>query len=187
MRRKKRRKKRSFFQSIGFVVNILSIIFLAFALSSLAGLHVLKNELSFFGFNCYIMDSDSMQPGIHSGSFILTRVTPPNHIAVNDIITYRISNKITTQRVIEIIQEEGSISYITKADKTDEPNAVPVTPEQIIGVHTLSIGGVGSVMLFLRKPLHFAFALILIIALFLIPDIRKILKKKTKPLKQPSA
>lgn len=99
----------------------------------------------FFGYTPYIVESGSMEPMIHVGSVAYIN-TKDKEVAVNDIVTYKISgsseDKLVTHRIIR--EENGE--YITKGDANDVEDLSTVEKDQIVGTYAYSIPKAGFVL-----------------------------------------
>ena len=96
-----------------------------------------------FGFRLYVIESGSMDPTLHVGSVILSKhPKDPSKLEKDDIITYERADGATiTHRIIEVvIDEDGTVSYITKGDSPiNSPDVDPVTPQMISAVFVMKI------------------------------------------------
>lgn len=108
-------------------------------------------------FSLYTIISPSMEPKIKVYDVILdTRVDSPNEIRVGDIITFvstsSLSNgMIITHRVIDIVNENGKISYVTKGDNNDSPDGATAHYENVVGKTILKIPMLGRVQFLLAN------------------------------------
>jgi len=143
--RKKIKRRRLY----GFFIHIILIVLLAFAASM-----VMQNRMSYWlGFRGYITLSDSMAPVIQKGSLLITQRVDPEAIRKGDIITYKENAEIMTQRVVDIQNQNGGLSFVTKGDANEGVNSLAVQPENIIGRFVYSVNFAGSAILALRSPL----------------------------------
>ena len=105
----------------------------------------------------YTIISPSMEPKIKVYDVIVdTRVDSPEEIQVGDIITFvstgSLSNGMTiTHRVIDIINKDGKISYVTKGDNNDSPDGALAHYENVLGKTILKIPMLGKVQFLLAN------------------------------------
>ena len=105
----------------------------------------------------FVVLTDSMYPEIKSGDLILTKITPTEQIKTGDVISFydpgsETGKAIVTHRIVEIVNEDGSIRYKTKGDlnNTEDKDLVPA--ESVISVHYKTFTGLGNNILALKTP-----------------------------------
>lgn len=85
----------------------------------------------------YVVLSGSMEPAIQTGGVIYVYERPPENIEEGDIITFNIGGsetEVTTHRVVEVVERDGTRMFVTKGDANEDPDPVPVPPDAIVGV-----------------------------------------------------
>ncbi|SDZ53997.1 signal peptidase, endoplasmic reticulum-type [Evansella caseinilytica] len=95
-----------------------------------------EKQKVFHNYQLFIVQSGSMEPAIKTGSIIA--VKSKTNYQVGDIITYRSSeqpNTLITHRIVEVV-EEGGTHFITKGDKNENADSLPVSQDNIIGSYT---------------------------------------------------
>ena len=107
----------------------------------LASLLPIKNN-----YHLLVVKSGSMEPGIKTGSLVLT--LPQDDYKINDIISYTFTpnkNKqfLVTHRIIEINRSTGQNLFITKGDANNAPDSNLITQNQIIGKLIFKISYIG--------------------------------------------
>lgn len=107
----------------------------------------------FFGYKNFIIVSGSMEPTIMTGDAIFVKEVPQNELEVNDIISFQDNGIITTHRIIEIIEENGTIKYKTKGDHNNTEDKEKVAYEKIEGKYQFKINGFGIVLEILQSKL----------------------------------
>ena len=126
---------------ISRVLNIISTVFTLIVL--LTALVLIAPR--FFGYTPYIVESGSMEPIIHVGSIAYINTNDVD-VAVDDIVTFKITDashdKLVTHRIIR--EENGD--YITKGDANDVNDLSPVKKDQIVGTYAYSIPKAGFVL-----------------------------------------
>ena len=153
-RRKKKAKRK---RLLAAVISAVIIIILAFTASVFVIAGLSGNDRYLFGFRGYITLSGGMAPVIQKGSFLITRRVNPDAIQAGDIITYKEDSEIQTNRVVEIINDNGPISFITKGDANEGANSRAVPADNVIGRFVYAVRFIGGAMLALRNPAVMSF------------------------------
>lgn len=139
---------------------------------------------SIFGYRMYEVLSGSMTPALRTGELALVQITPPQDIAVGDIVTYAVSpdgTTVVTHRVVDkTTDSEGQTVFSTKGDAADTVDT-NVPAAAVIGVVRGHIPIIGYIIGFVRA--NFIASLMLIIAAILVVLAVKNLSagKKKKP------
>ncbi len=141
----------------------------------------------FMGYKPFIVLSGSMEPAILTGDIVLTRETTPENIEKNDIITFRTdknADTAVTHRVIEVVTENGTISFFTKGDANVGTDASIVTAEMLEGKYLGRMGGIGNFAMFLQTPMGLLIFVVTPLCLFIVYDIasrsRRARKKESR-------
>lgn len=138
------------------------------------------------GITPLIVLTDSMVPEIYSGDLIITDVEEAKNIKVNDVISFfdpaGNGTSVVTHRVVEIIEENGKLSFRTRGDNNNTDDKMLVPESKLIGVYKMRIPGAGNVALFMQSTAGFIICVVLPIILLVGYDIirRKIYDKKKK-------
>jgi signal peptidase len=138
-----------------FLGTLLHSIFVV-AIIAVAGLFVVSLLPIPGNVQVKIVKSGSMEPSIHTGSIVA--VLPAAEYKVGDVITFGEDTKAqipTTHRIIAIQGESRNISFTTKGDANEDPDAQPVQRSEVIGKVLFTVPGAGYVLDFARKPLGF--------------------------------
>ena len=146
---RKAKRKRCFRTAFSAVI----IIVMAFAVSSVFKANLLGKDKYILGFRSFINLSDSMSPVIQKGSFLITQRVNPDAIRTGDIITYREGSDVVTQRVVQIIDNDGAVSFITRGDANEGVNSESIPAGNVIGRFVYAIGFAGKIMVLLRNPI----------------------------------
>lgn len=116
--------------------------------------------------------SPSMEPKYPTGSLIYLVDVDPAKLEVDDVITYRISEKATaTHRIKEIIPDEDDPSIVrfrTKGDNNDDYDGSLVEFEQVEGKVIFCIPLLGYLAMYIQRPpgLYVAIGTALVIIFF---------------------
>ena len=149
-RRKKKTARRK--QLTSAVISSVIIIALAFAAAVIFIKRATGDDKYFLGFRGYITLSGGMEPVIKKGSLLITQRVDTNAIRAGDIITYKADSEILTYRVVDIKNNDGAVSFITKGDANEGENSRPAPADCVIGRFVYAIGFAGNAILAMRNP-----------------------------------
>ena len=102
-----------------------------------------------------IVLTDSMYPEIKSGDIIICRTVDAEEVALGDTIAFfdpaGNGSAVVTHQVIEVINENGEISFRTKGINNNTEDRMPVPAENLVGEYTgVRIAGAGNIALFMQ-------------------------------------
>lgn len=103
-------------------------------------------------FSTYVVQSGSMEPAIGVGDLLI--ITPQSEYHPREVITFKdYQNRVVTHRILELSESgaTNSMSYKTKGDANQEPDAALVTQEQVIGKVIQVIPSIGLLISFARS------------------------------------
>ena len=155
-----------------------------------------------FGIAPLSVQSDSMSGTFETGDLIFCKVTndPSFEYQKDDIVTFPIEingvEVLNTHRVAEVIKDDNNTYYQTQGDNKDtNPTADEIlqTSSTIVAQYTgVKIGGLGTVLSFLRTQLGFFLCVLLpMIIFFLYEAVRVVLNviayNKEKALEEAKA
>ncbi len=104
-----------------------------------------------FGYRNLIVLTGSMAPTFQKGDVVIVKET--DEIQKNDIISFEQNHTIVTHRVIEIKEEKGTISFVTKGDANSGIDEEEVKKEEVLGKYVTAIPKLGTILLFLKRPI----------------------------------
>ena len=136
-----------------------------------------------FGYTPFSVQTESMYPTLHKGDYIFVEECDTENLQVDDIITYktRIAGKdvFNTHRIVEVRNEQGTISYITKGDNQEtnpEADAEPVYWDKVVGKYNgTRIPVLGAAIDYMSTKLGFFLVILLPVLLFTIYQIYKLI------------
>ncbi|MCD6483060.1 MAG: signal peptidase I [Candidatus Aenigmarchaeota archaeon] len=133
-----------------------------------------------------IVLSGSMSPEINAGDIVISMRVNPEEIKVNDIITFRYKDEpenCITHRVVNVIDENGRLSFMTKGDANEDPDQRIVESSELIGKVAFVIPYLGYLPHFARTKIGFVTLVIIPGSLIIINEIWNIIKtlKKKEP------
>ena len=172
---------------VGTVLCIILIPILLINITLIAKSYINKDEVpSIGGMLPLIVLTDSMYPEIESGDLIICRTAEADEIEVNDIISFfdpaGNGTSIVTHRVIEIVEEDGEISFRTCGDNNNTEDKELVPAENLVGVYKMRIAGAGHIAMFMQSTTGLIICVLLPIILLVGYDIirRRIYEKNNK-------
>ncbi len=152
------------------VLNIVLTVLIV-GISALVILTMLtnKNQGKIFVASSYIVQSNSMEPTFEAGALIVSVAIKPENIKKRDIITFRPAaypETNVTHRVIDIVEEEGQIKFMTQGDANNVVDKNLVDQDNLVGKTILWIPSFGIILNDMRNPFFIIVAFILMALLF---------------------
>lgn len=100
----------------------------------------------FFGLSVVNIVSGSMEDTIPEGTYILLHKTDPEKIEVDDVICFysddpAIKGYPNTHRVLEIVNGENGLEFVTQGDANPQPDPVTAKADKLIGKHIANLNG----------------------------------------------
>ena len=121
-----------------------------------------KDEVpTLFGYAPMIVLTDSMagnkEDNFSGGDLIFVKTVTAEEVKKGDVISFfdpaGNGTSITSHRVVEILNEDGKISFKTKGDNNNTEDKLPVPAENLAGVYTgVKLAGAGRVAMFMQTP-----------------------------------
>ena len=123
-----------------------------------------------------IVLTDSMYPDIKSGDLIICKEVDPAEIEVGDIISFYDpagnGTSVVTHKVIEIINENGKLSFRTRGINNNTDDRLPVPAEKVISEYTgIRIPSAGNIAIFMQTTTGLIICVIVPIVLFVGYDV----------------
>lgn len=101
-----------------------------------------------------IVLTDSMYPEIASGDLILCVTVEPEDVKVGDVISFfdpmGSGTAVVTHRVLEIMEQNGELSFRTKGDNNNAEDQVLVPQDKLVGIYRSRIPALGNVAMFMQ-------------------------------------
>lgn len=101
-----------------------------------------------------IVLTDSMYPEIKSGDLIICHTAEAEDIKEGDVISFfdpmGSGTSVVTHRVLEVINDNGEISWRTKGDNNNAEDQVAVPADNLVGIYSSRIPGAGNVAMFMQ-------------------------------------
>lgn len=125
--------------------------------------------------------SGSMRPTLDVGELVV--VKPVANYKVGDIITFKdpsvVSDKkaVITHRIHEIIQSSDSISYKTKGDANNAPDADLIKKDDVIGKFIFGIRYVGYLIVYVKTLPGLIIIIVIPATIIIYEEVKKIKKE----------
>ena len=133
-------------QKIWNMVSTALVVIIGAAMLLLVGFRLV-------GLKGFVVLSGSMEPTYHTGSVIYVKSADADALEVGQPITFYLSGKtVATHRIVEVVEEDGSVRYRTKGDANDVADGSLVDPEDIIGTPIFSIPYLGYALSYIQSP-----------------------------------
>jgi len=150
---------------VSWVSAILCVIAVSLALVvALASHFAPSGQYQVFGHPVLSVLSGSMSPRIRTGDLIVDdAVSGPQaaQLHVGQIITFGVgahAQRYFTHRIVNVHTADGHVSYTTKGDANNAPDASPVPSSNVVGVYQWKIDGGGYAL----NALHATLTIVLL-------------------------
>ena len=130
-----------------------------------------------------IVLSGSMSPEINAGDVVVSMRVNPDEINVDDVITFRYKDRpenFITHRVVNVINENGNLSFVTKGDANEDPDQRIVESSELVGKVAFVIPYLGYLPHFARTKIGFVTLVIIPGSLIITNEIWNIIKTLKK-------
>ena len=181
-------KRHKILTIIGIIMCVILVPILIVNCTLLVKSWIHKDEVpDFVGTVPLIVLTDSMYPDIKSGDLIICKTVTPEEVELDDVISFYDpagnGTSVVTHKVIEVINEDGKISFKTKGINNNTEDRLPVPSDNLVAEYTgIRIPGAGNVAIFMQTTPGLIVCVILPIILLVGYDIirRKIYEKNNK-------
>lgn len=172
---------------VGWVLCVILVPILIVNCTLLVKSFTNKDEIPDFGGRLpLIVLTDSMYPEIKSGDVIICKTIEAEDVEVGDVISFydpeSRGTAVVTHEVIEIIDEDGKLSFRTKGINNNAEDRLPVSADKVIAEYTgIRIPAAGHIAIFMQSTAGLIVCVVLPIILFVGYDvIRRRLYEKNK-------
>ena len=163
------------------LVNLVSIVSVCLIIASvLVLLKVVTTKQgeapNIFGYSLFRVVTGSMEPQIPVDSLILVKREEASTLQVGDVISFysrdpSLLGEVNTHRIVEIHENEGSLSFTTKGDANNIVDRYDTREEDLLGKVVFSSASIGKFVRLLSNPLVFFPFIILPLAILIIKNI----------------
>ncbi len=110
--------------------------------------------------------TNSMEDTIYEGDFIVIEECDTVNLEVGDVISFFATEQdvtiIKTHRIVEINNDNGSVSFITRGDNNEADDYIPVFPSDIVGKwNGVRLAKVGTILNFVSSQYGFLICIVL--------------------------
>lgn len=170
---------------VGIIMCVVLVPILIINCTLLVKSYVNKDEVpDFGGIMPLIVLTDSMFPDIESGDLIICKTIDAKDVVKGDVISFYDpagnGTAVVTHTVIDIIDEDGKISFKTKGINNNTEDRYPVSEDKLIAKYTgIRLAGAGHIAIFMQTTPGLLLCVVLPIVLFVGYDVirRKIYDK----------
>lgn len=173
------------FTVIGTILCIILTPILIINLTLIAKSYINQDEVpSVGGWLPLIVLTDSMQPEIDGGDLIICHTIEAEEIKTGDVIAFfdpaGNGTSIVTHRVLEIVEENGELSFRTKGDNNNAEDKLLVSENDLVAIYKTRIAGAGNVAMFMQSPTGLIVCVVLPIVMLVGYDLirRKLYERK---------
>ena len=143
---------------------VIVLPFLIFNLTLIIKSKLYPDKIAdFMGYKPFIVMSGSMETTINIGDLVIVKKVNSSNIHTGDIIAFKNGNIVISHRVKEVINDSGTYKFKTKGDNNNVADDFIVSSDAIEGIFVNKIPGLGSILLFLGKPIGLLMVILVII------------------------
>lgn len=140
---------------IGAILCVILLPILIINVTLIAKSYIHEDEVPAIGgvFPMIVL-TDSMYPEIAAGDLIICNTVEAEDVQVEDVISFYDpmgnGTAVVTHRVLEIVEEDGQLSFRTKGDNNNAEDQVLVPAKSVIGIYRSRIPGAGHIAMFMQ-------------------------------------
>ena len=143
---------------------VIVLPFLIFNLTLIIKSKLYPDKIAdFMGYKPFLVMSGSMETTINIGDLVIVKKVNSSSIHTGDIIAFKNGNIVISHRVKEVINDSGTYKFKTKGDNNNVADDFIVNSDAIEGIFVNKIPGLGSILLFLGKPIGLLMVILVII------------------------
>lgn len=176
-RRNKNRKRITKIIDVFLVILIYNVILVMFSCMNKI------EQVNIFGYEAYIVTTDSMKPSISSGDVVIVKEVEEQELDKGDIITFTKNGETNTHRITNIEEKEGEKYYTTKGDNNNVEDSEKVKFSEIKGKQIITIPYLGKIINALENKVIFLVIVLIILILYFL-RIKQIEKKENRREKE---
>lgn len=169
-------------KKIWSIVSKVLIGLLIILMISVLVMKIKGNNPSILGFNLYYIATPSMEPSLEVGDIIMSKkVKNYSDLEINDIITYKgevgsYKGKLITHQIIDIKEENGAYTFITKGTKEGAKVDPEVSQDQVLSVMLFEIPLLGKIVTLMNNKIVFFIFIIVPLAVMLVLEVINLTK-----------
>lgn len=159
---------------------ILNILIILFIINLILSFEENTHILGIYMFNIV---SESMEPTLEINDVVIVRKCEISQLQKGDIITFEQDGRIISHRILDIIEERGTIKFETKGDNNEIADPDNVESGQVYGKVLFSIKKVGRIITYIQNARGFINVAIFVIIVFVLVSLRD-KQKNTRKMKR---
>ena len=136
-----------------------------------------------FGIKLFTIVSGSMEPRIKINDIVIIKECQDSEIELNDIIAYRVEDRIVTHRVVGIDVQNDESYYITRGDNNNAFDSDKISFNQVEGKFVGVIPRVGKIFVILKNKIVFGVIIVFLGFLYYL-DRKKITRQMERKAKR---
>ena len=136
---------------------------------------------SFFGYNCFVVLSGSMEKEFPVGSVIVSKSVEAETIKVGDIISFMsidpsYMDEVVSHKIRSITQYNGELAFETYGTTTGVSDGMPALSSKILGKYQFTIPYIGKAVLFIQGDKGFLIFIIVPLFIVFVLQVIKLIK-----------
>ncbi len=166
-------------KTLGTILNIFCVVVIAAAILILITVVTTPKGQppQVLGYSGFRVLTGSMEPTIRTDSFVLVKHCGPEEIRAQDVISFyssdvTIEGSVNTHRVLEVLNEGGKISFVTKGDANVIADKTTVPGSDLIGKVVAVSYIIGRFIRLISNPIVFALIIGIPLLVIIITNIR---------------
>lgn len=160
-------------QILSKLLTVILVLFTVFTmLFTIISVNTVGKQKALFGYQPYIVLSDSMNGVFEVGDIVVSKEVDPETLKEGDIISFKSIDPnnydlIVTHKIREVTTYENQKAFVTYGVHTDSDDAYPVPINKVLGCYQFRLPKLGYFFQFLKTPMGY-FTLIFIPFMLLI-------------------
>jgi len=156
MKTEKRRLRQRLLSGLGTVLSLCLLPLLVINIIIIVQSRLHPEEMpSVLGLSPMAVVTNSMSPVIDGGDMIFTRKAEAESLRVGDIIAFYdpsfAAKVVNTHRIVSVeTTETGGLLFTTRGDANSGNDPEPVPAENVVGLYTGRIRGLGKLAMYMR-------------------------------------
>lgn len=132
-----------------------------------------------FDYSLIVIQSGSMEPTIKTGGAVIIKAQ--DMYGIDDVITFvKAKGELVTHRIVEIVDEDGVVTYTTKGDNNNAVDVFPVLIDDVKGKVIFTLPYIGYVIAFFQSRIGIMVLILIPAGYFIGREIMKIKKELDK-------
>jgi signal peptidase I len=129
------------------------------------------------GFRLLTVTGGSMGSALPVGSVAVVKSVVVSEITAGDVVAYQRSSEhssVVTHRVVEVLNQDGQISFVTAGDNNAHTDSYPVPAANVIGKVWFHVALAGYLVNFIRQPIGYVLLVGLPALIIILYELRRV-------------